>query len=81
MPFLHDRGGWHNPGELSVNQTRKPEAVLTGSQWQAVSSLAEQNLAAGGGVVIHGGVHGLDEDEVVRKLKIRERQERALYAR
>ncbi|MGP5098401.1 tape measure protein [Brachybacterium alimentarium] len=80
-PFLHDRGGWHNPGELSVNQTRKPEAVLTNSQWQAVSSLAEQNLAAGGGVVIHGGVHGLDEDEVVRKLKIRERQERALYAR
>lgn len=80
-PFLHDQGGWHKPGELSVNQTRKPEAVLTNSQWQIMSSLAEQNLAGGGGVVIHGGVHGLNEDEVVRKLKIRERQERALYAR
>ena len=80
-PFLHDQGGWHKPGELSVNQTRKPEAVLTNSQWQIMSSLAEQNLGASGAVVINGGVHGLDEGEVVRKLKIRERQERALYAR
>ena len=38
-PFLHDRGGWHNPGELSINQTRKPEAVLTNAQWRTMSSL------------------------------------------
>lgn len=38
-PFLHDRGGWHDPGELSVNQTRKPEAVLTNGQWQNISKL------------------------------------------
>ena len=50
-PFLHDQGGWHNPGELSVNQTRRPEAVLTDSQWRTMSSLAEQNLAAGQTIV------------------------------
>ena len=81
-PFLHDKGGWHNPGQLSVNKTRKPEAVLTNAQWDTMHSLAEQNLAsAGGGVTINGGVHGLDEAEVVRRLKVRERRERALYGR
>src|SRR5699024_6810555 len=80
-PFLHDKCGWHNPGALSVNQTRKPEAVLTNAQCATMNSLAEQNLSGGGSVVINGGVHGLDEDEVVRRLKVRERRERALYAR
>lgn len=45
-PFLHDDGGWHMPGELSVNQTQKPEAVLTDAQWATMSRLSEQNLAA-----------------------------------
>ena len=45
-PFLHDRGGWHNPGELSVNQTRKPEAVLTNSQWRAISDVAERSVSS-----------------------------------
>ena len=46
-PFLHDRGGWHNPGELSVNQTRKPEAVLTNGQWKAVESLVNSSSSDG----------------------------------
>lgn len=50
-PFLHDRGGWHTPGELSVNQTRKPEAILTDSQWKTMSKLAERNLASGQTIV------------------------------
>ena len=50
-PFLHDRGGWHTPGELSVNQTRKPEAILTDSQWKTMSKLAERNLTSGQTIV------------------------------
>ena len=50
-PFLHDRGGWHNPGELSVNQTRRPEAVLTDAQWRTMSDLAERSLVAGQTIV------------------------------
>ena len=50
-PFLHDRGGWHKPGELSVNQTRRPEAVLTDAQWRTMSELAERNLVAGQTIV------------------------------
>ena len=46
-PFLHDSGGWHNPGELSINQTRKPEAVLTNAQWKAVSDIAVNGQGAG----------------------------------
>src|SRR5699024_9143005 len=46
-PFLHDRGGWHNPGALSINQTRKPEAVLTHGQWKAVESLVDRSASDG----------------------------------
>ena len=46
-PFLHDQGGWHNPGQLSINQTRKPEAVLTNGQWKAVESLVNSSTSDG----------------------------------
>ncbi|MDU2057815.1 MAG: hypothetical protein E6719_00705, partial [Dermabacter sp.] len=49
-PFLHDRGGWHMPGELSINQTRKPEAVLTARQWETVARSLDQ--AANSGMTI-----------------------------
>ena len=50
-PFLHDRGGWHMPGELSINQTRKPEAVLTARQWETVARSLDH--ATSGGVTVH----------------------------
>lgn len=50
-PFLHDRGGWHMPGELSINQTRKPEAVLTARQWETVARSLDH--AANSGMTIH----------------------------
>lgn len=52
QPYLHDEGGWHMPGELSVNQTQKPEAVLTDAQWATMARLAEQNLATEGGATV-----------------------------
>src|SRR5690625_920462 len=45
-PFLHDKGGWHNPGSLSVNMTRKPEAVLTNAQWRAISEVADRSVSS-----------------------------------
>ena len=80
-PFLHDRGGWHNPGELSINQTRKPEAVLTNAQWQMVSRLAEQNLASGGGGVQIGTVQGYTAEEVAREIAREQRKRDSLYVR
>ena len=50
-PFLHDSGGWHNPGELSINQTRKPEAVLTNGQWQSISKLVSDPSGRGQTIV------------------------------
>ena len=50
-PFLHDSGGWHNPGELSINQTRKPEAVLTNGQWQSISKLINDPAGRGQTIV------------------------------
>ena len=50
-PFLHDRGGWHMPGELSINQTRKPEAVLTARQWETVARSLDH--AANSGMTIN----------------------------
>jgi phage-related minor tail protein len=46
----YDSGGWLQPGvTAAINETGRPEAILTGPQWQAVSSLAANRggLAAG----------------------------------
>ena len=78
-PFLHDSGGWHNPGELSINQTRKPEAVLTNGQWKTMQSLAEQNLATnGGGDRIFIEHAGLSPEDVVAEIDKQKRQRAAL---
>ena len=50
-PFLHDSGGWHEPGKLSINQTRKPEAVLTNGQWQTISKLVDDPTGRGQTIV------------------------------
>lgn len=47
-PYLHDNGGVLNPGlSQIVNKTRKPEAILTGSQWSDISKLALDKRAGG----------------------------------
>lgn len=46
-PYLHDRGGWHMPGKLSINQTQKPEAVLTAKQWETVERSLNHATANG----------------------------------
>ncbi|MFD7886899.1 peptidoglycan DD-metalloendopeptidase family protein [Streptomyces albidoflavus] len=41
-PGGYDSGGWLGPGQTGVNHLRKPEAVLTPSQWRTMSALAGQ---------------------------------------
>ena len=77
-PFLHDSGGWHLPGELSVNQTRKPEAVLTNGQWASISSLVESVREGRSGDTWN--VYGADAREVAREVEVRQRRREALYA-
>ncbi|MCT2056842.1 tape measure protein [Dermabacter hominis] len=50
-PYLHDNGGWHMPGKLSINQTQKPEAVLTARQWETVER--SLNHATNSGMTIN----------------------------
>lgn len=43
-PTLYDTGGWLPPGlSTTYNGTRAPEAVLTASQWDAVSAAAHSD--------------------------------------
>ena len=77
-PFLHDSGGWHNPGELSINQTRKPEAVLTNGQWASISALV--NSVRDGRSGDTWNVYGPDAREVAREVEVRQRRREALYA-
>lgn len=51
MPFLHDGGGWHDPGTLSLNMLRTPEAVLTDTQWDAIYGAATRTPEAGQTIV------------------------------
>ncbi|MBP2341126.1 phage-related protein [Saccharothrix coeruleofusca] len=50
--LVFDQGGWLPPGPSAVyNGTGRPEVVLTGEQWQAISA------GAAGGVTIHQEIH------------------------
>ncbi|MDI3331405.1 MAG: peptidoglycan DD-metalloendopeptidase family protein [Micrococcus sp.] len=49
--YLHDDGGWHEPGTWSYNGLAKPEAVLTEPQWQLLERYANAGLQ-GSGVTI-----------------------------
>lgn len=40
-PHWYDQGGWLKPGGVGVNGTSKPEAVLTGSQWDKLDRLID----------------------------------------
>ncbi len=40
-----DKGGWLQPGQIGINQTTQPEAVLTQTQFGALASLATQGVA------------------------------------
>lgn len=77
-PYLHDSGGWHDPGQLSLNLTRQPEAVLTAEQWSTMHSLAGQALASGGGDRIHIEHAGLSPQDVVTEMDKRKRERAAL---
>lgn len=79
-PFLYDNGGWLNPGELSISQTQKPEAVLTDSQWRTMARLAEENLAepSGGDT---WNVYGADAEEAAERAYRKFRRVEALRAK
>ncbi|MEU9470416.1 phage tail tape measure protein [Streptomyces avermitilis] len=52
----YDQGGWLQPGLSTViNKTGQPEAVLTPSQWQAVTSRAGQGGLDGLSVTVYVG--------------------------
>jgi tape measure domain-containing protein len=68
IPGLYDNGGWMNPGDIGVNLTRKPEAVLDPEESAA--------LKAGnfGGPMI-GELHVHDGQDAVREFEsLRRRQ-------
>ena len=82
VPKLYDQGGRLDAG-LSVvaNKTRRPEAILTDSQWRTMHALAERNLtgpAAQAGVQI-GAVYGHDAREVGLEIERERRKREALY--
>lgn len=78
-PFLHDQGGWHEPGELSVNMTRKPEAVLTDQQWRTAADAVSHVTNEGASGVTIGQVYGLSAEDVAREIRKEERKRAALH--
>lgn len=54
VPFLHDGGGYLNPGKsVMENRTKAPEPVLTAPQWDTMFTIADGVRAGKGGDVYH----------------------------
>uniref|UniRef100_UPI003D7321BD lytic transglycosylase domain-containing protein n=1 Tax=Streptomyces sp. NRRL F-5630 TaxID=1463864 RepID=UPI003D7321BD len=62
-PGGYDQGGILGPGQVGVNHLRKPEAVLTPSQWNTMSS-----AAANGGGHFTGDLY-LDSGEFLGRVR------------
>ncbi|HWU28023.1 MAG TPA: tape measure protein [Microbacterium sp.] len=71
VPKLYDQGGWLPHGGMAVNQSGKPEAVLTPEESQALRA------GVAGGVTINGDIYTRDEAELIERL--RREQRAALY--
>jgi hypothetical protein len=76
---LYDGGGWlENTGgaQLVQHNKRKPDAVLSSSQWDTMSRIADN---ARGGFVNHGTINVRDEEEMARIILTRQRDAQAAY--
>ncbi|NKG21113.1 peptidoglycan DD-metalloendopeptidase family protein [Paeniglutamicibacter terrestris] len=74
MTYLHDKGGWHAPGTLSMNQLKVPEAILTPSEWDAAEKAIELAAKGGKSIDMSGSQFGYDPDEVIRRMEQAERR-------
>lgn len=63
-PYLFDDGGYLYPGQLATNHTRRPEAVLTSSQWDAIAALAGRGASLDGAHIT--GTLQIGEDGLAR---------------
>ena len=79
--YLHDNGGWHAPGTMSFNGLKKPEAILTPSEWDTADAALKLASARGGdrNIDMSGSHFGYDPDEVIRLMK-REEERAQLMA-
>lgn len=76
---LFDGGGWlENAGgaQLVQHNKRKPDAVLSSSQWDTMTRIADN---AKGGFNNYGTIHVRDEEEAARIILTRQRDAQAAY--
>lgn len=76
---LYDGGGWlENTGgaQLVQHNKRKPDAVLSSSQWDTMTRIADN---AKGGFNNYGTIHVRDEEEAARIILTRQRDAQAAY--
>jgi hypothetical protein len=76
---VYDGGGWlENTGgsQLVQHNKRKPDAVLSSSQWDTMTRIADN---ARGGFVNHGTINVRDEEEMARIILTRQRDAQAAY--
>ncbi|WP_413456073.1 peptidoglycan DD-metalloendopeptidase family protein [Glutamicibacter sp. FR1] len=68
MSYLHDEGGWLGTGlSLIENKTRKPEAILNPSQWDATIKAIEFTTSQGENkatMIVNGPLVNVEHQEV-----------------
>ncbi|MFJ2618159.1 peptidoglycan DD-metalloendopeptidase family protein [Glutamicibacter sp. NPDC087344] len=68
MSYLHDEGGWLGPGiSMIENKTRKPEAILNPSQWDATIKAIEFTTSQGENtatMIVNGPLVNVEHQEI-----------------
>jgi hypothetical protein len=77
---VYDGGGWlerTGGAQLVQHNKRKPDAVLSSSQWETMTRIADNSRGAG--VTFTGPIHVRDENELASIITTRQRDAQAAY--
>jgi tape measure domain-containing protein len=78
---VYDSGGVLGPGDVAVNKSKTPEAVLTKQQWDAMAAAASTPSGSGGGPMVKiDAIYGMDPADVAAQIEQKQRLASMRYA-
>jgi hypothetical protein len=71
---IYDQGGILEPGDIAVNKSRTPEAVLTPSQWKSMEAAAAQPAKGNDAPMVKiDAIYGMSPEDVADQIEQKQR--------